>query len=179
MVDRPAPPPRPTVPINLHSPWTPVNIPLLSSELANHPDTVFVRTLCHDMHFGARIGYNGDRSRLIAPNLHSALNNPSAVSAYLAKECSLNHIAGPYSYPPFDNIRCSGVGIVPKKSGDMRLIMHLSVPRGSSINDSISSQDFSLHYVTVDDAIKLIHKHGRGALLSKVDMKHAFTSSDQ
>ena len=99
MADRPAPPPRPTVPINLHSPWTPLNIRLLSSELANHPDTVFIRTLCHDMHFGARIGYHGDRSRLIAPNLRSALNNPSAVSAYLAKEFSLNHMAGPYSSP--------------------------------------------------------------------------------
>ena len=126
------------------------------------------------MRFGARIGYHGNRSRLIAPNLPSALLNPAAVSAYLQSECTRGHMAGPYSQPPFPNIRCSGVGIVPKKSGGVRLIMHLSAPSGSSINDGIYPDEFSLHYVTVDDAIRCIFQHGPGALLSKVDMKHAF-----
>ena len=161
-------------PIEYHVPWTPVNLSLLETELDKHPDTHFVNSLCHDMRYGARIGYTGDRSSFIARNLLSALSNPDAVSSYLKTECERNHMAGPYSSPPFPNTRCSGVGIVPKKSGGLRLIMHLSAPEGGSINDGISAEEHSLHYVTVDDAVRLISKHGQGCLMSKVDMKHAF-----
>ena len=164
----------PTDPIEKHHPWTPVNVSLLQSELALHPDHEFVSALCHDMRHGARIGYSGARSAFVAPNLSSANADPSAVSDYLLTECARNHMAGPFTHPPFPNLRCSGVGLVPKKSGALRLIMHLSAPEGSSINDGIDSEQFSLHYVTVDDAVRLIHKHGPGATLSKVDMKHAF-----
>lgn len=72
------------------------------------------------------------------------------------------------------NLRCSGVGVVPKKGGKWRMIQHLSAPAGSSINDFISKEDFSLQYASVDDAIRMIIPLGRGVLLSKVDLKSAF-----
>ena len=50
----------------------------------------------------------------------------------------------------------SGVGVVPKKSGKLRLIHHLSSPSGRSVNDGIPKADFSLHYVTIDNAISAI-----------------------
>ena len=43
-----------------------------------------------------------------------------------------------------------------------------------SVNDGISSEEFSLQYVTVDNAISLITQHGPGAYLAKVDVKSAF-----
>ena len=52
--------------------------------------------------------------------------------------------------------------------------MHLSAPEGHSVNDGIDKDNFSLHYVTVDDAVRLISKHGSGCLLAKADLKHAF-----
>jgi len=104
----------------------------------------------------------------------TCLSNPEVVDGYLSTECMRGHMAGPYPEPPFENMRCSGIGVVPKKSGGFRLIMHLSAPTGNSINDGIDPEQFSLHYVTVDDALRLVNKHGRGALLAKVDMKHAF-----
>ena len=52
--------------------------------------------------------------------------------------------------------------------------MHLPAPRGFSVNDGISKEDFSLHYVTIDDAVRFIQKHGSGCLPAKVDLKHAF-----
>jgi hypothetical protein len=52
--------------------------------------------------------------------------------------------------------------------------MDLSSPHGSSINDYISKDDFSLHYATFDSALTMVAKHGRGALMSKADIKHAF-----
>ena len=125
----------------------------------------------HDMRYGAEIGYSGDRSHFVAHNLISSRNNPKAVSDYLMHECASGRLAGPYHDLPHPDLCCSGVGVVPKKSGKLRLIMHLSAPEGRSINDGISCKDYSLHYVTIDHAVNLMHKHGRGALLAKVDFK--------
>ena len=52
--------------------------------------------------------------------------------------------------------------------------MHLSAPAGNSINDHISRDEFSLHYSSVDDAVKLLVSLGRGASMAKVDLKSAF-----
>ena len=54
------------------------------------------------------------------------------------------------------------------------MIQHLSAPAGSSINDFISKDDFSLQYASIDNAISMILPLGKGALLSKVDLKSAF-----
>ena len=49
-----------------------------------------------------------------------------------------------------------------------RLIMHLSFPENSSANSDICRGDFSLHYTSVDDAIKKILHLGQRCLLSLV-----------
>ena len=151
-----------------------MRVDFLQDELKLHPDPAFVHSVCSGMLHGFNIGYSGPRRGYTAKNLRSALENPDVVTEYLAKECSLDHMAGPFTHPPFTNLYCSGIGTVPKKSGGTRLIMHLSAPEGSSINDGIPSDDFSLHYVTVDDAIRLIFTHGTGAYLAKADLKSAF-----
>ena len=69
---------------------------------------------------------------------------------------------------------CSGVGVVPKKSGKLRLIHHLSAPAGVSVNDGIPKDLCSLQYVTIDDAINMILRLGRGTLLAKIDIRNAF-----
>ena len=56
-----------------------------------------------------------------------------------------------------------------KYSGKKRLIVDLSSPHDdlshSSINDLIDKDACSLTYVRIDDAIKAIQQHGKGALL--------------
>ena len=52
--------------------------------------------------------------------------------------------------------------------------MHSSAPVGNSINDFISKDDFSLHYTSIDDAAKILLSLGRGARMTKVDLKSAF-----
>ena len=80
----------------------------------------------------------------------------------------------PFDTKLFPTMYVSGVGVVPKKSGKLRLIHHLSSPSGRSINDGIPKADFSLHYVTIDNAISAILAAGRGCYRSKVDIKSAF-----
>ena len=72
------------------------------------------------------------------------------------------------------NFRCSGMGVVPKHDGGWRIIYHLSAPPGRNINDFIDPDAYTLSYCTVDDAYAIINSLGRGALMSKIDLKNAF-----
>ena len=83
-------------------------------------------------------------------------------------------MAGPYSYPPLPDLRCSGMEVVPKKDGGWRVIYHLSAPPGESINDFIDPASFSLNYCTIDAAIAILNTLGQGALMGKIDLKNAF-----
>ena len=50
-------------------------------------------------------------------------------------------MAGPYNEPSLSTLQCSVVGVVPKKNGSWRLIMHLSALRRPSINDGIDPEE--------------------------------------
>ena len=56
--------------------------------------------------------------------------------------------------------------------------MDLSAPHDNpfhpSLNELINKEDFSLSYVTIDSAIKIIKALGKGAWLTKTDIKDAF-----
>ncbi len=107
-------------------------------------------------------------------NLSSAAKHPTVIDDELYKELKAARIRGPYTELPLPLLQCAGLGVVPKKNGKWRVIMHLSAPTGSSINDYISREQFSLQYASVDDATRLVLCHGPGALMAKVDLKSAF-----
>ena len=159
--------------ITSHAPHTPLRPQIFARFLTCHPDSDFVSQLIQSLTHGFNIGYQGPHTCLTAPNLMSAHQHPQIIDEALKKEVAENRMAGPYSTPPYSNLRCSGIGVVPKKDGGWRLINHLSAP-SSSINDFIDVKDFSLQYATIDDAIKICHTLGKGALMAKVDLKNAF-----
>lgn len=110
-----------------------------------------------------------------ADNLRSAREHPGVLRDKLSKEVELGRVAGPFSNPPFHNLRVSPLGVVPKKEpGKFRLIHHLSFPKGGSVNDGISREEASVSYVSFDRAVSLVRKAGRGALLAKSDVESAF-----
>ena len=51
---------------------------------------------------------------------------------------------------------------------------HLSYPRGSSLNDGISSDYTTVSFATVENAIGLIKSVGPNCFLAKTDVKNAF-----
>ena len=65
---------------------------------------------------------------------------------------------------------------IPKRRqpGKWRLILDLSFPLGRSVNDGIPPDLCSLQFTTVDKAAQLITRLGRGALLAKIDISHAY-----
>ena len=97
-----------------------------------------------------------ERQSRKANNLLSALENPLAVDTKLKKELDAQWLAGPFQSPPLSPFWVSPLGVVPKKvPGEFRLIHHLSFPKGSSVNDGIPPEHTSVHYATIDEAIKL------------------------
>ena len=80
-----------------------------------------------------------------------------------------------YDTPPYPNLICSPIDLVPKKvEGEFRLIHHLSYPHGSSVNDGIPNELTSMSYATLDDAINEIRELGKGAFIAKSDIESAF-----
>ena len=153
---------------------TPVNVPALNSELISYPDRHFVNTLIDKLINGCNIGYTGPQFNHCSRNLHSAYQNPTTLDAVIAEERKLGRFLGPFNQPPLLSFRSSGLGLVPKHDGGWRFICHLSAPHGSSINDYIDPESFSLTYCSVDDAYAIVNALGTGALMSKIDLKNAF-----
>jgi hypothetical protein len=52
----------------------------------------------------------------------------------------LGRIAGSFQYSPISNLRCSPIGVIPKKTLGWRLITHLSYPTFGNVNDFIDEK---------------------------------------
>ena len=148
---------------------TPINVETLYQALSNHPDKEFVNKLCSELREGARIGYSGPRCPRFSNNLPTAYLNPEVVTANLNDEVSKGRTMGPFSTPPFQNFQVSPIGLVSKEHSDkFRTIFHLSYPKSgtSSINYFIVKDDFSLQYITIDNAIAAIQNFGQVCYIS-------------
>ena len=73
-------------------------------------------------------------------------------------------------------VHTSPFGVIPKQSqpGKWTLITNLSSPPGWSVNDGIDPALCSIHYSSLDEAIAMVCRLGRGCLLAKTDLKSAY-----
>ena len=102
------------------------------------------------------------------------------VDGYLKREVKNGRILGPFIRPPFENFAVSPLNTVPKSDSDeRRVIVDLSWPIGSSVNDGIDGELYlgepsDLHFPTIDDIVTLIHQAGAGCFIYKRDLKTAY-----
>ena len=77
---------------------------------------------------------------------------------------------------PLPILHDSSFGVTPKKGQPAKwcLIVDLSSPQGSSVNDGINPDEFSRHYIKLDQIISMVLKHGPGALMAKFDVEAAY-----
>ena len=128
---------------------------------------------------GFRIGFDYTKECKSAKrNMLSAMQNPSVVGEYLPKEVALGRIVGPLE-PGTLNIRSIQVnrfGVIPKphQPGRWRLIVDLSYPRDNSVNDGIEPELCSLSYASIDNAVEMVLKKGRGTRLATLDLESAY-----
>ena len=125
---------------------TPLKVDRGRSLFASHQLPAFAENVTLGLSKGFRIGYKGPRNipqratNLVSGTVHSALNSEH-LSACVAK----GEISRPFANPPFPYFMFSGLGVVPKRNGKLRLIHHLSAPVEHGINDDIPKEDYSLH----------------------------------
>ena len=92
--------------------------------------------------------------------MQSACLHAEVVGDYLQTKISLGHAAGPFLPEAIRGDHVSRFGIIPKnhQPNKSQLIVDLSHPTNNSVNNKIFSPLCSLHYVTVDDAVRQILK---------------------
>ena len=94
--------------------------------LHNYPNKHDTKLILDGFKYGIKLNYTGLRLPQEYGNLLSVKQNPSAAINKLKNEIDLGRMAGPFDYRPISNLRCSPIGLVPKRTGGLRLITHLS-----------------------------------------------------
>ena len=110
-------------------------------------------------------------------NHKEAIDFPEAINQYLATEHSNNTLLGPFFANPFpDRTASSPLNSVPKcDSEERRVILHMSLPPGHSINDGIDKDKYlgtviDLSYTTINSFATMVKAIGPGALMYKRDL---------
>ena len=114
-------------------------------------------------------------------NHKGAEEHPEALRKYISKEKSHGAIMGPYRKIPFQN----KVGISPlstrakKDSQERRVILDLSFPIGSGVNDGIPKDSYlgmeaSLTFPKTDEFAYRIFQLGENCLMFKIDLSRYF-----
>ena len=151
----------------------------LSEELETHPDRQFCDYLLQGFILGFDTGLNKlPELPFECDNLLSAKKQPEITSELVATEFEQGYIIGLFNNIPFEHYRINPLGVAESNySKKKRLIVDLSAPHDNpshpSLNELINKEDFSLSYVTIDSAIKIIKALGKGAWLTKRDIKDA------
>ena len=107
----------------------------------------------------------------------SARDHSEVITKYLAEECEKGRVIGPLDPDQSTHVRqISRFGVIPKghTPGKWRLIVDLSAPAGSSINNGIEKSRCSLDYTSVDQAAALVNTLGKSCRLAKIDIKSAY-----
>ena len=101
---------------------------------------------------------------------------PAVIDEYVEKEVRLGVAIGPFTVPPFlHRIGISPLSTRPKKDSDKRrIILDLSFPEGSSVNNGINKdyycgEPIKLVYPSIDNLARRVAMLGQGALLWKRD----------
>nr|VWO98972.1 Dual O-methyltransferase/FAD-dependent monooxygenase CTB3 (Cercosporin toxin biosynthesis cluster protein 3) [Includes: O-methyltransferase (EC, FAD-dependent monooxygenase (EC ] [Ganoderma boninense] len=144
--------------------------------LRDYPDSTFVEALLQIMDYGANIGFSGDRTASqSSQNLRSAFEHSTVVAADLQLQLAKGRVHGPFPIPPFNNFRSSPLGVAARKrSSKLRVIHHLSWPRGTSVNDGVPDSEASIVYETFRSAVDALRTSGRGSMMVKLDLEQAF-----
>ena len=125
------------------------------------------------------MGFDYTNHKLVSSksNMLSASSNPHIIEEYLQHEVSLGRMwKPPLALVALRPLQVSPIGVIPKKHkpGKWRLIVDLSVPEGSSVNDGIDKDTCSLSYVSIDKIVDCILEVGRGVEMAIIDIKEAY-----
>jgi len=142
----------------------------------NFPDLALATAIHSDLKHGARIGCNGIfRQPTIATNAPSAYSDGPQVSDAIADWLQKGFAYGPV---PLDLVpigaKFSGIMTKPKPNGSVRIILNLSAPLGSSVNEGINPADFPTTMSSTTAWLRVLRAAGRNAKMCKIDWADAY-----
>ena len=154
-----------------------LNIEAWRRQLYDYKDQVLLQYLEYGFPLSIKESKSLTEQSII--NHSSATQHHQAVSSYLAKESHFGAIVGPILKVQDYAIHCSPLLTRPKDVDRHRVILDLSYPKGSSLNDQVDKNSFDasafiLKLPSIDDIVKEIRKYGDDATLSKIDVARAF-----
>ena len=141
-------------------------------------------SICDLLEFGCPVDYSSSAlpHMLEYRNHHCSLSHADEVTDYLKKESVKGRMAGPFDCIPLDSLMVSPLNTVPKADSDeRRVLVDLSWPPGSSVNDEIIKgfylgQSFTLNFPSVDNICALLVQVGPGAHIYKRDLAQGLSS---
>ena len=154
--------------------YSPICTNELDKALQNYPNTEIANLLSEGFRCGFKLHYDGSRVPYETKNLEYLLHNTEAAIEKVENEIVNDRIADPFQCRPISNLRCSPIGLVPKKTSSWRLITHVSCPHMNSVNDFIDSKFATVHYSSFDNAVSIVKILGENARIAKMDIKSAF-----
>lgn len=140
-------------------PATPLRLLAWQKALADHPDQPFTHYILNGIAKGFHIGV--DRTVTLhsnTTNMPSVCQHPQLVEAHIRAESAAGRLIGPL--PPHLSVlvETSPIGLIPKphQPGKWRLIVDLSSPAGSSVNDAIAPDICHMRYPSIWEAAQII-----------------------
>ena len=152
---------------------TPLQAQQFSWELLFHPNQQQVDFVLYGICYAFKLGFcHTQQLKPAKKNKSLADQHASVIDENLAKEVCRGRVVGPFD-SPLPNLQVSSFGVIPKW-GQVGLTVDLSCPSGSSVNDGINPEEFTLHYITVDQVIHLVSQFGAEALMATFDVESAY-----
>ena len=140
------------------------------------------RQVCDFLRYGWPVTYTAPSIPTASKTNHaSATRNPAAVDAFIEKELGKEALLGPFERPPFEPwTQTSPLMTRDKPDGSgKRVIIDLSFPEGSSVNDGImknfyQGEDNTYSLPTALDLGDLLLEGGKGTFMWKSDLTRAY-----
>lgn len=140
------------------------------------------REICFFLRFGWPLGYHKDEPPVSVPENHSSANQyEQHIEGFIAEELAHSALVGPFSDHPFTPwTRISPLMTRPKKdSAKRRVIVDMSFPEGSAVNDginisSIYGSDTTYTLPSINNLTTKLQTIGKPAWMWKADLSRAY-----
>lgn len=145
---------------------TPVNVHRFGQLLSIYPNTLNAEFLLDGFSKRFSLGYSRPRLPKECKNLKSVNDNEDIAVRKISDEVKAGQMSGPYAFRPLSNLRCSPIGLIPKKAVGFPLITHMSYPSSDSVNDFMDQKLTSVKYSDFNNATAML-KRLRGMVWKK------------
>ena len=146
------------------------------AERVGYPDAETLNQVCEDLMRGADIGCTGEfRLASRSSNARSALDAGEQVTDAVASWVKKGFVYGPVRERDVPSgVKVNGIMCRPKPDGSVRIILNMSAPAGSSVNEGIDVGMFPAVMSSTGKWLAVLERAGRGCLIMKLDWSDAY-----